>query len=322
MPTLQYQITLGNVTLTPTSQAALVSLVTDTDLAIPINTCRLVLANPPTLAVGDPVEVKLGYDKALQSVFKGEVANFCCTLEGLEVEAASRLWRLTTTYLNLLFEKSTAKAIVTDVAKRCQVSVGKAETGIQFPVYALGDQTSAYGHLRHLADQCGFDLYSDRTDKLVFAPYQPSQTHQLSYGVDILAYDWSQRPSPLTGVEVYGESPASQGQGDKAYSWLTKKEVKGSSGKRSGTVLHRVEPTARTQAIAGKVATALLKAHQVQRQGWVRVLGNSAVGLGDRLSLTKLPVAAHNGRYKITGVRHRLSQRQGFCTTLQWQEEP
>ena len=321
MPSLQYQISLGRTTLTPTSEAALVSLTTEADLAIPVNACRLVVANPPTLAVGDAVEVKLGYDSAPQSVFKGEIAHLHWAFGGLKVEAVSHLWRLTTTHLNLLFEKSTAKAIAQAVAKRCQVSVDKAEDGIQFPVYALGDHISAYGHLRHLAEQCGFDLYGDRADKLVFAPYQPSQTHDFTYGVDILAYHWSQRPSPLTGVEVYGESPASQGQGDKAYSWLTKKEVKGSSGKRSGTVLYRVEPTARTQAIAGTIATALLKTHQVQRQGWVTVLGNPATGLGDRLTLAKLPTAAHNGRYKITGVRHRLSQKRGFCTTFQWQEE-
>lgn len=321
MPTLQYQITLGSTRMTPTSQVALVSLSTDAELAVPVNACRLVVANPPALAVGDAVEVKLGYDRALQSVFKGEIAHLSWAFDGLEVEAVSHLGRLTTTHLNLIFEKSTAKAIATDVAKRCQVSVGKAEDGIQFPVYALGDQTSAYGHLRHLADQCGFDLYGDRADKLVFAPYNPSQTHELTYGVDILAYHWSQRPSSLSGVEIYGESPASQGQGDKAYSWLTKKEVKGSSGNRSGTVLCRADPTARTQAIAGTIATALLKSQQVQRQGWVKILGNPAAGLGDRLSLAKLPTAAHNGRYKITGVRHRLSQRQGFCTTLDWQEE-
>ncbi|MFQ4135473.1 phage late control D family protein [Nodosilinea sp. PGN35] len=322
MPTLQYQITLGSTTIAPTSQAALVSLTAEATLAIPVNTCRLVVANPPSLAVGDAVEVKLGYGQTPQSVFKGEVAHLHWALTGLEVEAVSQLWRLTTTHLNLLFEKSTAKAIAADVARRCRVSVGRAEEGIQFPVYALGDQVSAYGHLRHLAEQCGFDLYGDRADQLVFAPYQPSQTHEFGYGVDLLAYDWSQGPSPITGVEVYGESPASQGQGDKAYSWLTKKEVKGSSGKRSGTVLYRVEPTARTQALAGDMATALLKSHRGQRQGWATALGNPAAGLGDRLSLAKLPVAAHNGRYKITGVRHRLSQRQGFCTTLQWQEEP
>ncbi|MBD2110049.1 hypothetical protein [Nodosilinea sp. FACHB-13] len=322
MPTFQYQITVGSTTLTPTSEAALVSLIAEADLAVPVNSCRLVLANPPTLTVGDAVEVKLGYDSAPQSVFKGEIAHLHWVLDGLEVEAVSQLRRLTTTYLNLLFEKSTAKAIATDVAKRCRVSMGKAEAGIQFPAYALGDQTSAYGHLHHLAEQCGFDIYGDCADKLVFAPYKPSQTHDFSYGVNILAYSWSERPSPLTGVEVYGESPASQGQGDQAYSWLSKKEVKGSSGKRSGTTLHRVEPTARTQAIAGNIATALLKAHQVQRQGWVKGLGNPAVGLGDRLSLAKLPIAAHSGRYKITGVRHCLSQRRGFCTTLQWQEEP
>ncbi|MBE9158167.1 hypothetical protein IQ265_15215 [Nodosilinea sp. LEGE 06152] len=322
MPPITYHLTLGGTKITPTSTAALVSLDTEAALSVPVNRCRLTLAHPPALALGDAVEIKLGHGSAPESVFKGEVAYLTQGFEGLHLEAVSTLQTLTTARLNLLFEKSTAKDIVQDVAKRFKVTVGKAEAGLKFPVYALGDQTPAYGHLRHLADQCGFDLYGDRADRLVFAPYAPSQTHAFTYGDDILAYAWAEVPSPISGVDIYGESPASQGQGDKAYSWLTKKEVKGSSGSKSGTVLQRADPTARTQAIAAAIAKSLLTASEPQKQGWVRVLGAPAVGLGDRLSLDKLPVAAHNGRYKILSISHRLSARRGFCTTLHWQEEP
>lgn len=321
MPPITYHLTLGDTQITPTSTAALVSLQTESALTVPVNRCCLTLANPPTLATGDAVEVKLGDGGSPPSVFKGEIAYLTQGFEGLRIEVVSTLQKLTTARLNLLFEKSTAKDIVQDVAKRFKVSVGKAEAGIKFPVYALGDQTSAYGHLRHLADQCGFDLYGDRADKLVFAPYAPGQTHEVTYGVDILTYAWAEVPQAISGVEIYGESPASQGQGDKAYSWLTKKEVKGSSGSKRGTVLQRVDPTARTQAIAATIAKSLLTACKTQKQGWVKVLGNPAVALGDRLSLSKLPVAAHNGRYKILSVSHRLSPQGGFCTTLHWQEE-
>lgn len=322
MSPITYHLTLGSTKITHASAAALVSLDTAVALTVPVNRCRLIVTNPPALAIGDAVEIKLGYGNSPESIFKGEVAYLSQGFEGLRIEAMSSLQKLTTARLNLLFEKSTAKDIVQDVAKRFQVSVGKAEAGIKFPVYALGDQTSAYGHLRHLADQCGFDLYGDRADKLVFAPYAPSQTHEFAYGVDILTYAWAEVPRSFSGVEIYGESPASQGQGDKAYSWLTKKEVKGSSGSKRGTVLHRADPTARTQAIAGTIAKSWLAAGQTQKQGWVTVLGSPAVALGDRLSLTKLPVAAHNGRYKILSISHRLSAQRGFCTTIHWQEEP
>ena len=43
----------------------------------------------------------------------------------------------------------------------------------------------------------------------------------------------------MDGVEVYGSSPAGQGQGEDASSWLTKKDVKGAAGKSTGRV-HRV----------------------------------------------------------------------------------
>lgn len=322
MPPVTYHLTLGRTPITPTSDASLVRLGTEAALAVPVNGCRLQVANPPALALGDAVAIKLGYGTTLELVFRGEITHLVWGIDGVTLEAGSGLRQLTTARLNLLFEKSTAKAMVQDLAQRFRVAVGQAEAGITFPVYALGDHTSVYGHLRHLAAQCGFDLYSDRADQLVFAPYAPRKTHGFTYGVDILTYAWTEMPSRFSGVEVYGESPASQGQGDKAYSWLTKKEVKGSSGSRRGTVLHQTDPTARTQAIADTIAKSLLAAHKRQQQGWVTVLGTPAVALGDRLSLTQLPVAVHNGCYKIVGVCHRLSPRQGFQTTLHWQEEP
>ena len=322
MPAIAYTLTLGNTDITPQSDAALVALETQATLSIPVNVCRVTLANPPQIKAGEVLKLSLGEGDSTHPVFTGKIEHVSWSFAGAQVEAASALRQLTIARFNLLFEKSTAGAIAKDLAQRSQVNVSKAEDGLKFPVYALGDQHTAYDHLQRLATQCGFDLFANRADQLVFQTYAPQTTHTFTYGVEVLAYDWAERPSPITGVEIYGESPASQGQGDKAYHWLTKKEIKGTSGGKAGTVLRLADPTARTEAIAGQIAANTLTAHQTKVQGWVQVLGAPPVTLGDRLSLKALPIAAHNGQYKITGVSHRLSQPHGLTTTLHWKEEP
>ena len=322
MTAITYKITLGSTTVDTDSPTALISIVSQSALSVPINSCQITLLGRPKLSAGDAVKVAIGDEQASQTVFAGTIRSINYSYDQVKVEAVSSLRQLTVARFNLLFEKSTAGAIAKDLAKRSKLGVGKAEAGLKFPTYALGEQDTAYQHLQQLALQCGFDLFADRTDRLVFARYQPKTTHTVTYGVDILAYDWAEQAVAVTGVEVYGESPASQGQGGKGYSWLTKKEVKGKSGSSSGAVLRLVDPTARTQAIAAKVAKAVLTARQSQQQGWVKVLGMPAAAIDDRLSLAELPVSAHNGRYKITGVSHHLAQQFGFTTTLYWQEEP
>lgn len=324
MTKIAYQITLGSTKITAdaASAAALLALDTRASLSVPVNECRLTLANPPQIKPGDALKVSLGTGGDPQPVFTGTIDHVAWGVTGANIEAMSHVRQLTVARFNLLFEKSSAGAIAKDLAKRSQVNIKKADDGITFPVYALGDQHSAHDHLRRLATQCGFDLFADSTDQLNFKAYGPKTTHSFTYGEEILAYDWAAQPSPISGVEIYGESPASQGQGDKAYSWLTKKDVKGTSGGKQGTVLRLADPTARTQAIAGKIAKNTLAARQTHGHGWVKVLGAPTVELGQRLALKKMPLAAHNGQYKIVGVNYHLSPQRGLTTTIHWQEEP
>lgn len=322
MTAIAYKITVGSTDITADSAAALLNLETQAALSVPVNMCRITLANPPQLKTGEVIKVSLGSEGTPHPIFTGKIAHLSWTFTGASIEAVSCLRQLTGARFNLLFEKSTAGAIAKDLAKRSQVKVAQAENGIKFPVYAIGDQHTAYDHLRRLGTQCGFDVFANSDDQLTFQAYAPKTTHTLTYGVEILAYDRTAHSSPISGVEIYGESPASQGQGDKAYSWLTKKEVKGSSGGKSGTVLRLADPTARTQAIAGKIAANTLTARQAQIEGWVRVLGAPPVELGDRLALKAMPIPAHSGQYKVTGVSYHLSPTHGLTTTIHWQEEP
>jgi hypothetical protein len=130
-----------------------------------------------------------------------------------------------------------------------------------------------------------------------------------------------EQTAPLSGVDVYGESPASHGQGTDGVSWLTKKEVKGSAGDTAGRVLRVIDPTARTEDAAKQIATAILTASTAKPRGVLKVLGSPGVKLGDAVNIAEMPLDSQNGTFKVTGVTHTLTSTSGFVTTLAVQAE-
>ena len=110
------------------------------------------------------------------------------------------------------------------------------------------------------------------------------------------------------------------GEGDKAYSWLTKEEVKGNAGSGSGNI-HRVAiPSIRNQDAAGSAANNLLAALQAKRIGWVEALGTAGLALGGPVELSDIPDDGPNGSFKIVSIRHKLDKKSGFTTTIHWKE--
>jgi hypothetical protein len=320
---VHYQITLGSSTYIPKDKSCLIDLQAIASLSVPVNHCRVVLGNPVGLTVKpqDPVTIKLGYGTTTEVVFTGTVGEVEWDIDRVTIYAIGAFQALTAARFNLLYEKPNAGDIVKDVAQsRLKLKMDKVESGLRFAVYALGDRTSAYDHLQAIANQCGFDLYANSQDKVVFALYKAATTHKLTYGIDILSLTLAQPTESVTSIEVYGESPSSQGQGDQAYSWLTKKEVKGSAGTKSGVMLRLADPTARTQDLAGKIAKSILAIKQQKSRGQVKVLGDAKLKLGDGIEIAKMPLSQQNGSFKITGVTHRLNRQQGFYTTIDWEE--
>lgn len=319
---INYRITLGSHQFSANRGSPLLDLRLESSLAIPVNEAVLTLTTlePITLNLNDPVTVDLGYGNSLTRVYSGILSTVTRGIDRIRVESHSCFQALTQAHFNLLYEKSTAGDIVQDLAQRLKITVGSVESGLKFSAYALGDHRSVYAEVRSLADLCGFDLYSDPQDRVVFARPKSGSPQECRYGADILDYHRTTQPVLPDGLEVYGESPASQGQGEQAASWLTKQEVRGRAGKATGVVLRRVEPTARSQNLADQMAKALFQAQAKQQRGWVRILGNPQINLGGALKIAQMPMAADNGTFKATGVRHQLSRRQGFCTTVNWEE--
>jgi len=315
---VNYRLTLGSAVFTLSDHSRLLDLQTDAALATPVNVCRLTLAAPQglSLAPDDPVAVELGYGDELTLVFTGLLERVDWAIDRVMVSAASAFQTLIAARLYRTYEKTKAGDIISDIASSLGLSPGQIEAGLEFPAYALGTNQTVYDYMLRLARQCGFELYADTEDKLVFTPHRPATTHALQYGVNILSLDLADAAGPLTGVEIYGESPASHGQGPEAYSWLTKQEVKGTAGTTSGLVMRHFDPTVRSQEAAAQVAEATLAALGQKQHLRAKVLGAPEIKLGEAVRVSDMPVSAQNGTFKITGVRHTLNKKEGFVTAI------
>jgi phage protein D len=318
MLSVKHTITVGSGTYTLGNETRLLDLRVQAALAVPVNAARIVLGPPAglTIAAEDKVSVELGYDDKLEKVFSGTVGATDWQIDRVTVYATGAFQTLAAARLNLVYQKPKGGDIVSDVVSKLKLTKDKVEPGLKFEAYALGENQTAYEHLHALARQCGFDLYANTEDKLVFAKYKAAATHEFKYGLDILALTLDERIAPVSGVEIYGESPASLGQGADAASWLTKKDVKGSAGGKAGLVVRLADPTARTQETAGKIAEAALAAGKPKLSGVLKTLGAPGVKLGDAVKISEMPLKTQNGTFKVTGVTHTLNAKKGFVTTI------
>ena len=322
MLTVGHKIRIGSEVYSSKDHTRLIELRSSASLDVPVNDCHLVLAPLDGLNISpeDRVSVELGYEGDLALVFTGTVNSADWEIGRVILHAVGSFQLLVNARFNRFYERSNATAIVLDVIESFDLSRGRIEFGLMLPSYALGEGESAYDHLKDLAGKCGFDLYADAEDRVVFGSYTPFSMHRFQYGVNILSFALEEGNVPVTGVEVYGESPASRGQGPLAYSWLTKKEVKGKAGDDLGVVKRFSDPTAKTLSATDQIAEAALSAQSAKRRGVMKVLGAPEVKLGDAVLISGMPQRSLNGVYKITGVKHILRKATGYTTTIHWTE--
>lgn len=322
MQPVSHQITIGSTVYRTGDRTRLTQLRTAAALDIPVNTARIRLSNPMDLSIaaGDTVQVDLGYGERRSRVFTGTVRTVEWGGDRVTLHAASEFQKLLAARFNLVYEQPKSGDIVEDVIGQVQLKSGQIDSGVEFSAYALGDLRCADDHLRGLAQQCGFDFYADPQDRVMFTPFRPTATHSFEYGVNILSLTTEEPMQLVTGVEVYGESPSSFGQGAEAYSWFTKQEVQGKAGTTTGLVRRLTDPTVRTLALAGQVATAVLETLPPKKCGTLKTLGKADVALGNAIQIAGMPVEAQNGTFKVTRVIHSLDARQGFCTMVHWEE--
>ncbi len=319
---VSHKISIGDAIFASDGHTRLLGLRASASLEVPVNECRIVFSPPVGLfiATQDPVTVELGYEDGLMLIFSGAVADVEWAIDRVMIHATGLFRSLLAAPFNLVFERSRAGDMVADIIGRLGLVAGTIEDGIEFPSYVMGENQSAYDHLHELARRCGFDLYANVDDQVMFAPYNPIEVYQFRYGVNILASNSEETVVSVTGMEVYGESPMSFGQGTDAYSWLTKQDVLGQAGDASGIVKRLAVPTAKTLDAAAQIAGLLLAADVVKRRGTLRVLGAPGLKLGDAIQISGMPEIIHNGTFKPTAVVQMLNPKQGFQTSIRWEE--
>ena len=138
----------------------------------------------------------------------------------------------------------------------------------------------------------------------------------LAYGQHLLAAQAILRPAPGRKIVVGGESPMS-GQGEDKSFWLTATDSDFEDSAGAGDEFLITDPAARTKDMAGRFAAgyaAVLAARTAELR--LSVLGMAALELGDALGASGAPEAGLNTHGVITGLRHRLSAREGFVTDV------
>src|SRR5262249_33183596 len=161
-------------------------------------------------------------------------------------------------FVEQTFEGKKAGEIVRDLAGRADVDVAAADDGINFPVYVVDGRRSAYEHLLDLAALCGFDLYFNADDELVFERFGNGKTvHVLESGKHIVALDVLRTPARAGMVQAWGESAASS-SGNDAAAWLTRDFAASHGETGSGGLFLLERSSLRTREAARTAAQAAL----------------------------------------------------------------
>jgi phage protein D len=316
-----YNIKIGSETFASRSYSIL-DIRVDLDIDIPLDSSRLILRSSDkteAIRVGDPLEIEMGYEASLTSVFAGKVDSLKVGPSGTVIWGISNLSSMTATRINRVYEGQTAGDIAMDLARAAGMGIEVAEDGLNLLFYTVDDSKDTYTHLKDLARRCGFDLFQGRAGKLVFKGYASQSPKTFAYGRDILDIEVCCRDGPTISIKVLGESP-SDSQGNDTSHWISKKVVEGSAG-TGEEILSFEDPVVKDKESADKVAKAFMEAMFIASKGSAKVLGTSEVRPGDTIELKGMPLERMNGTFKATSVSHILNRSEGFVSFLSWKEE-
>ena len=318
---VQHNIVIGGNRHYSPDNSRLISLEVEASLETLVNFCTLTLAPAAGLRVapGDSVTVELGVGEGLSRVFTGKVDATEGSVEVLRVHAFSSYSKLMSARYNMYFEKTGVGDIVGALCRETGLEVSIAVPGLPLDYYAVCSNRTAGAHVGALSRLCGYEAFVDENDRLVFSPPTSLSVHQAQFGANVIAFQMNDAREAPGNILVFGESPASLGQGPLAATWLTKREVQGNAPALSpaaAPAMQVFEPAIRSIEQAGLVANNLRTVLKSGKTGRITVLGNPAMKLGDTVLLSKMPDTAMNGAFRIKRVSHLLSSRRGFISKI------
>jgi len=323
-----YKLTVGGQLVDTTDEpqaSTLVDLLVRLDMHVASDEFQLILGNIGHFKPEreDDGIIELGYadqEGELIQVAKGKVDSAKKGSTRDHIHGYSDAVILLRSFTEQTFESKTAGDIVKDLASQAGVNTANIESGINFPAYVIDGQKSFYHHMRDLAALCGFDLYFDSDNQLVFQRFSGgNQVHVFNHASHIieLKVDFS---APLSAkVEAWGESGSNSG--NESWAWLTKdfSGLTGNAGDitNNGTTLLLEKPALRTGTAAQQAADAAFTELSRQRvRGHLLSVGRPQVKLGDTIRLSGLPEDELNLIYQVRGVTHRITKLSGFTTQV------
>jgi phage protein D len=310
-----YQIIVGSTSLSTDSGNDVVSIHVIRSVGLPTDSCEVFVVGSKGYAFerDAEVEVKLGYDEELVSVFSGFVDEVEYGISLVRLTALGHALGLLRLRVNRVYLNQTAGKIVQDLAQEASLKVAEASDGINLPMYVVDDAASAYEHVLRLADRCDFIVYITEDKELVFKEWSGSKTHTLEYGKNLIRVEEQDFVPLYASTRVHGESPASV-KGAETSHWLTKQEIKSEAG--SGGVLAIADAAIRDTETAETVAKARLNKLKYTFAAVVETVGNPDIKVGNNVTLEGVPNSAVSGELEVRGVEHYLSKTKGFTTKI------
>jgi len=287
-------------------------------------------------APGDVTTVSLDGGDGSVTVFTGLVLESRAAPDVGIVTGGDTLAKLARLDVSGAYEQMSAGAIVRDLVDKVGGAPGTIEEGPRFPSYVLHRGPRALRHIQHLAEQSGFDLFTDGQGQVHFAkPRTGSADHRFVYRTQVLRAELRKPLPAIDGFEVWGEGAASS-QGEAKAHWLvddlssiqgmaaldaTGAVRAGTTGKASREVKDGAVRSGDDASTQAKARTAALAARPLH--GFIEVLGAPSVKPGDLVEVGDIPEghpveALLSGEVlRVRSVRHTLNARTGFTTRME-----
>lgn len=305
--------------------ASVHSLALDLQLAPAVDSCSIVVAGAgmPDVALGDSLQLQLGYDKLLTPVYTGKIVRLqggeCGSVRLTLDNGALTLARLRQ---NTSFEQQSLSGIVNKLVGDAGITAGSVHAGADFPFLALDDRQSLWAWIGELAQLSGACAWIDGDGKLQVKPGGGPSLANFSYGEDLLSLQYDASVPVAAQVTVLGEGAAAA-QGSQAWSWLSKKRSAIAAQQGSGDA--RQTSRAMLRNLAAVQGSAQRWCDQLQAQGArIRLVvpGNTSVQLAGKFSVGACPQGRGDGDYLATRIGHRYDKRAGFVTLLEGEAAP
>lgn len=278
-------------------------------------------------AVGDEVEIKLGYGVTLTSVMKGEITGIeaeftSSTLPKMTVRGYDRRHRLQRGRKSRTFLKQTDSAIAKKIAQEAGLAANTKDSGVQYDYVLQANQTD----MEFLLERAGRIQYSLTIDgqTLNFLPVANATGSLLTLTLKDDLMEFSSRLSSIGQVDqttIRGWDPKQKqaliGEGREAN--ITTKM----GGSRSGSTVAKrafgaaigttTDSPVMTQAEADAVAKAAINTSVLGfMTGEGLCVGRTDLRAGTVITLAGLG-RQFSGQYYVTAVSHRCGE-SGYTT--------